>query len=71
MNNPILNSESFDRAAYTLQRSLDNLGHGTFSDDVTRFERAVQRLATVLGMQAANSQQPENQPYTAQDFFIA
>lgn len=56
MTNHILNSESFDCAAYALQRSLDNFGHGTFDQDVLRFERAVEKLARVMGMQAENDQ---------------
>lgn len=69
MNHTILNSESFDRAAHSLSHSLDNFSRNSFSEDVARFERAVERMARIAGMQAANSQYPENQPYSADDFF--
>ncbi len=76
MNNPILNSESFDRAVYALKHSLENFGTGDFDQSVQQFGRHVQdfttaidRMAKIAGMQAANSQYPENQPYSDKDFF--
>tara|TARA_R110002096_G_scaffold66682_3_gene162230 strand:- start:1230 stop:1415 length:186 start_codon:yes stop_codon:yes gene_type:complete len=43
MNNPVLISESFERAAYSLQSTLSNFsGFSNFSYDVERFERAVE-----------------------------
>jgi hypothetical protein len=56
MNNPILNSESFERAAYALRSSLDNFNGGNFAAAVERFERQVDRLARLMAMQAENNQ---------------
>lgn len=57
MNNPILNSEHFDRAAYALTRALDNFNRsGSLEEFVAKFERAVDKLARIMGMQAANDE---------------
>ena len=64
MSNPVLISESFERAAYSLQSAMERFGNSSqFTSDVERFERAtesfqvsVDKLATVLGMQAENDQ---------------
>lgn len=56
MNSINLNSESFDRAAYTLSRAMENFGTGEFESSVERFERSVNKLGRILGMQAENDQ---------------
>ena len=74
MTNPILQSEGFERAAYTLQRSLDNFGHGNFDQSCLQFERAVDKLSRVLGMQAENDQRKhlgQSVAYTESDFHNA
>jgi hypothetical protein len=56
-------SESFERAAYELKRAMENFGTGDFGFQVEQFGRAVgafessvNRLQTILGMQAENDQ---------------
>ena len=75
MSNPILNSESFDRAANSLRHSLDNFGRsGSFEEAVGRFERSVDKLARILGMQAENDQRKatgSSMAYCDEDFFNA
>lgn len=69
--NPVLQSESFDRAAYTLARSMDNFSTGDFESSVRMFETSVNRLATILGMQAENDQRKvigASMAYTEEDF---
>lgn len=71
MTNPILLSESFDKAAYTLARSLDNFGTGDFDESVRKFERSVGMLQRVLGMQAENMQRAavgQSMAYVEVDF---
>ena len=62
MSNPILNSESFDRAAYTLARALENGVHtDNFDHSVTRmgeivdqFTGSVDKLVTAIAMHNEN-----------------
>lgn len=59
MNNPILQSEGFERAAYALQRALENGVHADNFDNsveklsriVDRFEASVDRLVTAMEKQ--------------------
>lgn len=51
-----LQSEGFERAAFALQRSLDQPNFGEFVEAVRRFEAAVERLATIQSMVAANEE---------------
>jgi len=58
MQNPVLISESFERAARNLSHAMERFGsNSSLSYDVERFERSVEKfrlsvdkLATVLGM---------------------
>jgi hypothetical protein len=78
MNNPVLNSESFERAAYSLSREMERFGRSGFTDDVSRFHQSVEqfresvsKLAAVLGMQAENDQRKvlgHSMAYTDGDF---
>ena len=56
MSNPILQSEGFERAACQLQRAMDRFDTSAFEASVQRFERSVDKLARVMGMQAENDQ---------------
>lgn len=48
-------SESFERAAYKLSDSMNNFNRtGSFEEAVSRFERSVDKLQQILGMQAEN-----------------
>lgn len=72
--NPVLQSESFENAAYALKRSLDNFGTGNFDESCTQFDKAVAKLGRILGMQAENEQRKRNglaMAYCDQDFFNA
>lgn len=75
MNHPVLQSERFERAADELSRALNGFGrHSTFEESVTRFERSIERLAKLLGMQAENDQRKatgSSMAYTEDDFFTA
>lgn len=74
MQNPILQSESFERAAYQLGRSLENFGTGDFDTSVLRFERSVDKLGRILGMQAENDLRKANgfsPAYNESDFHNA
>lgn len=72
MSNPILNSESFERAAYSLSASMNSFNkYGSFEDAVMRFERSVNKMQQILGMQAENDHRKHcgNQvAYTESDF---
>jgi hypothetical protein len=47
MNNPILNSESFERAAYSLQHAMERFGGSSqLTSDVDRFQQAVEAFAS-------------------------
>lgn len=66
MQNPVLISESFERAASNLSQSLER-----FEQSVEQFRTSVDKLATVLGMQAENDQRKvlgHSMAYTASDF---
>ena len=74
MTNHVLQSESFERAAYTLQRAMENFGTGDFNESCRIFERSVARLSLLLGMQAANDQRKhlgESMAYGDAAFFNA
>lgn len=79
MSNPVLHSESFERAAYSLKHQMEHFsGSSPIAFDVERFERSVEvfrssidRMAAVLGMQAENDQRKvrgESMAYTESDF---
>lgn len=72
MSNPILNSESFERAAYSLSASMNSFNkYGSFEDAVSRFERSVNKMQQILGMQAENDQRKatgSSMAYTENDF---
>ena len=59
MSSVNLNSEGFERAAYAVRSAIDNF-HGPdaepFAQVVRDFERQVDRLRDVFGMQAENMQ---------------
>ena len=70
MTNPVLISESFERAAYAHKHSLDSFTN-RFEESVRTFERSVDRLAKILGMQAENDQRKAvgaSMAYTEEDF---
>jgi len=74
MNNPCLNSEAFDRAAYNLASAMRDFNTGKFDESVRTFDRSVDRLAAVLGMQAENDQRKhlgQSMAYTNSDFTSA
>lgn len=59
MNNPILQSESFDRSASQLRHAMENFPGVEFVSAIDRFERAVERLARIYAMQAENDQRKD------------
>lgn len=74
MSQQLLLSEGFERAAYALQRSLDNFG-GIDSNALAMvmrdFERQIDRLRDILGMQAENMQRAAvgaSMAYTEENF---
>ena len=81
MGNPVLQSELFERAAYSLSSAIELFGRNGISSDVERFEKSVEqfrasvdKLATVLGMQAENDQRKavgHSMAYTESDFAAA
>lgn len=74
MSNPVLQSESFERAAYSLGHAMDNMRVGAFTEAVSQFDRSVQKLGMLMGMQAKNALRDRNgqaAAYTEQDFFNA
>jgi hypothetical protein len=81
MGNLVLQSESFERAAYNLSSALDQFGRSGISSDVERFQQSVEqfglivdRLAAILGMQAENDQRKAvgaSMAYTENDFASA
>ena len=82
MNNPVLISDSFERAAHGLTTALDRFGGNcSISHEVEIFERSVEhfrvsvdKLATILGMQAENDQRKalgQSMAYTESDFASA
>jgi maltodextrin utilization protein YvdJ len=63
MGNPVLQSESFERAAYSLSSYMEQFSRNSISHDVQQFAQAVEqfrlsvdKLTIVLGMQAENDQ---------------
>jgi len=82
MGNPGLVSESFERAAFNLSHAMDRFGSTCqISNDVERFKHAVRnfrdsvdKMAAVLGMQAANDQRKvsgQSMAYGENDFLSA
>lgn len=65
-------SDSFERAAHDLASSLDSFNtNGTLEESMRQFERSVDKLARVLGMQAENDQRKHlghSMAYTEDDF---
>lgn len=71
MNNPILQSERFERAAHALVSALENFSRGTFEDSVRSFCAAVDRLSRISGMNAENDQRKAigaSMAFTESDF---
>ena len=79
MNNPILNSQAFEQAAYSLRSEIERMNNSVeFAVNVDRyvqatatFEASVNKLATILGMQAENDQRKavgSSMAYTEDDF---
>ncbi len=76
MINPVLNSYSFEEAAHSLKQAMNSF-NGSFPD-IDRFERSVDqfrisvdKMATVLGMQAENDQRKtlgHSMAYSESDF---
>ena len=69
MMSPII--VAFDHAAYALTRALDHAGLGNFEQSVRAFERSVEKMARILGMQAENNQRKAigaSMAYTYGDF---
>lgn len=76
MNNPVLHSESFERAANSLQQAMNSF-NGSFPD-IDRFERSVEqfrisvdKMASIMGMQAENDQRKilgHSMAYSESDF---
>ncbi len=56
MSNPVLISESFERAAYAHKHAMESFRTDSFEESVRTFERSVDKLARILGMQAENDQ---------------
>ena len=82
MSNPVLISDSFERAAHGLSHAMDRFGGACqIANDVNNFECAVEqfrasvdKLAAILGMQAANDQRKalgQSMAYTESDFASA
>jgi len=56
MNNPILLSESFEQAAYAHKAAMENFRVDGFEESVRQFAQSVDKLQTLMGMQAENDQ---------------
>ncbi len=63
MSNPILQSESFERAAHSLVSAFEQFSRNGISGDIDRlelcteqFRLSVDKLVTAMGMQAENDQ---------------
>ena len=59
MNNPILLSESFERAADAHRRAMENFRADGFEESVRQFAQSVDKLQTLMGMQAENDQRKQ------------
>ncbi len=71
MNNPILQSERFEIAAYELKRAMENFGAGDFGLYVEKFRQSIDKFGALLGMQAENDQRRhlgQAMAYTEDDF---
>lgn len=71
MNNPILISESFERAVYEHKSALESFRTDSFEDSVRLFAASVDRLAVILGMQAENDHRKavgSSMAYVEKDF---
>ena len=56
MNNVILLSENFERATYNLIGPMERLSFDRFIESVNEFTRSIDKLQTLLAMQAANQE---------------
>ena len=71
MSNPILQSESFERAAYSLRQAFELFQRNGFDESVAAFCRSVDKMARIAGMQAENDNRKyrgEAMAYTESDF---
>jgi predicted outer membrane protein len=78
MNNPVLISESFERAAYAHKHAMESFrvdgfeqAVRTFQQTVEDFQRSVDKFQTLLGMQSENMQREacgESPAYRESDF---
>ncbi len=59
MNNPILLSESFERAAYAHKRAMEDFRMDGFEESVRTFASSIDKLQTLMGMQAENDQRKQ------------
>lgn len=72
MSNPVLQSESFERAAYSLGRELGDFPGVNFAGSISEFQRAVDKFGRLLAMQAENDRQKyDGIPYGEHDFLNA
>jgi hypothetical protein len=56
VNNVNLLSERFERAAYSLKSAMEQFPGMNFTEAINQFERSVDKLARIYGMQAENDQ---------------
>ena len=71
MDNPVLLSESFERAAYAHRSAIENFDTSGFEAAATQFTRSVDKLQAILGMQAENDQRKvlgQSMAYVEDDF---
>ena len=71
MNNPVLISESFERAAYAHKHAMESFRVDGFEASVRTFQQSVDKLARILGMQAENDQRKavgSSMAYVEDDF---
>ena len=59
MNNPILISESFERAAYAHISAMENFRTDMFDESVRQFAASVDTLQRLFAMQAENDQRKQ------------
>lgn len=74
MSNPVLQSESFERAAYNLYHALDRFPGPNFQGAVDQFQRSVDKLARIEGMKAENAERQAKgmaQAYEENSFYNA
>lgn len=59
MDNVWLLSESFERAAFSHREAMENFNHNgvsRFEESIRQFSQSVDKLQTLMGMQAENDQ---------------